>query len=281
MRPHALFLAGRLAAPCLALLSAWALTLPSRPLAAQQLVDLSADPESIHSTGLWNGLYTKYRIDERLFYHGEYHVRTREAFVTQLSQLYLRFGLTWRAHDSLELTGGLVTPLYWAPSNRTGPIDRVVPQFRFWEQALFSQVLGRVRLYHQFRFEQRWARDFAVDSPWNLTYRWRYKVAAYIPLNDTRMVEGTFFLAPSQEIFMQSGRTITFNHFEDNRVTLGAGYIISPNLQVQVGYMWTYRHAGSPMRYEHRHLPRISLYHNTDFASIAQWFSSSASSEDP
>ncbi|MEX2380495.1 MAG: hypothetical protein WD530_07110, partial [Vicingaceae bacterium] len=41
--------------------------------------------------------------------------------------------------------------------------------------------------------------------------------------------------------------------------------ILNSSLQIQAGYMYSYRHGGSPYLYEHRHIPRISLYHNLDF----------------
>lgn len=219
---------------------------------------------------LWNGLYTKYRVSDRFFYYGEYHVRSREQLVGEMAQLYLRFGMTWRVDDDIELTGGAVTPLYFAPRVRVaqGDVARIVPQFRFWEQALMVQTIKRVRLYHQFRFEQRWRRDFAREAPFELTFRFRYKLAAYVPLNNTRMVEKTLFLVVYEEIFIQAGRTILFDHFEDNRIGGALGWILNRNLQTEMGYMWTFRHRGDPFAYQNRHIIRLNLRHNLDLRQV-------------
>lgn len=238
---------------------------------AQQTDVPDAAPEKTleSTTGLWMGFYTKYRITEKMFYYGEYHYRRRDygsGFVGEMAQVYLRFGLTYLVNKNVELTGGVVTPLYWAP--KYGPdkgIDKVVPQYRLWEQLLLVQQFNRLKLYHQFRFEQRWRRDYAEDSPFDLTHRFRYRITAYYPLNKPKLMPKTFYLSFYEEIFMQAGKTVTYDHFEDNRVFLGVGYILNENIQVQAGYMWTYRHNGSPYHYESRHIPRISVYHNFDF----------------
>ena len=64
---------------------------------------------------------------------------------------------------------------------------------------------------------------------------------------------------------MQAGKTIIYDHFEDNRVTAGLGYILNDNIQLQLSYMWTFRHRGAPTIYESRHIPRLSVYHSLDF----------------
>lgn len=230
--------------------------------------EVPTERTSRHSTGLWIGAYSKYRVSDRVFYYGEYHFRRRTWFIRDMAQVYLRFGATWRPRDDLELTAGVVTPFYWSAPDRDDDMATVVPQFRFWEQAALAQAYDRVRLYHQFRFEQRWARSFDRGSPFRYSWRWRYKIAAYIPVNRPRMVEGAWFVSVYDEIFLQTGRPIIFNPFEDNRLFVGVGYVVNEFVQVQVGYMWTVRHDGAPNRYEHRHIPRISVYHTLDLREI-------------
>ena len=219
-----------------------------------------------NSTGLWLGSYTKYRVTDKWFYYGEYHYRRRNDFIKNMAQIYLRFGATYRPNKNMELTSGIVTPIYWAPDQEAPNIDKRVMQYRFWEQMLFVQYFERLKLYHQIRTEQRWKRDYEKESPFTLTHRFRYKISTYIPLNDHHIIPGTLFASLYNEIFIQAGKSITYNHLEDNRLFLGAGYVLNENMQVQVGYMLTYRHKGSPYDYEFRHIPRVSFYHSMDFS---------------
>lgn len=223
------------------------------------------DKEFKSSTEFWTGFYTKYRIKEKWFYYGEYHLRRRNNFVQDMGQVYLRFGMTYLANKQLELTAGIVTPFYWAPEQDVEGQDNVVPQYRFWQQLVLVQPFERLKLYHQFRFEQRWKRDYIEDSPFKLTHRFRYKITAYYPINNYKLVNKTLFLSAYEEVFIQAGKSITYDYLEDNRLFLGLGYIVNENLQVQAGYTWTFRYAGGPNSFEHRHIPRISFYHNLDF----------------
>lgn len=227
--------------------------------------EIPSSKEFTSISELWLGTYTKYRIKEKWFYYGEYHLRRRENLVSEMGQAYLRFGVTHIPFKNFEVTTGIVTPFYWSADPEDPTLDRVVPQFRFWEQALIVQPLSRGKLYHQFRFEQRWRRSFTKGSDFDLTYRWRYKIQAYIPLNSAELGVKTLYLSTYNELIMQSGKTIVYNHFEDYRAFLGVGYIINSNMQIQTGYQFTYRHAGSPYVYQKRHIPRISFYHSLDF----------------
>ncbi|SKB79197.1 Protein of unknown function [Salegentibacter salinarum] len=129
----------------------------------------------------------------------------------------------------------------------------------------FVQPFERLKLNHQFRFEQRWKRDYIEDSPFKLSHRFRYKLTAYYPLNNYKLINNTLFLSFYEEIFVQAGKSITYDYLEDNRMFLGLGYILNENIQVQVGYMWTFRYKEGPNSFEHRHIPRVSVYHNLDF----------------
>lgn len=223
------------------------------------------EKEFTSTTELWTGLYTKYRLNEKWFYYGEYHIRRRNNFINDMGQVYLRFGMTYLANNQLELTAGIVTPFYWAPEQDLPGQDNVVPQYRLWQQLVLVQPFDRLKLYHQFRFEQRWKRDYIEDSPFKLTHRFRYKITAYYPLNNYKLVQNTLFLSAYEEVFVQAGKSITYDYLEDNRLFLGLGYIVNENLQIQAGYMWTFRYKDGPTSFEHRHIPRISFYHNLDF----------------
>src|SRR5690606_14526176 len=220
--------------------------------------------EKFNSSELWLGFYTKYRIKERLYYYGEYHIRRKE-FANKMGQVYLRFGLSHVVSKNFEITAGIVTPFYWAPNPDQPNVDKVVPQFRFWEQFLFITPFERLKIYHQLRIEQRWRRAFEQGSPFELTHRFRYKLLAYYPLNHHKLVSNTLFLSMYEEIFMQAGKPVVYDHMEDNRMFVGLGYILNENIQIQTGYQWSFRHSGSPFVYENRHMLRVSVYHSFDF----------------
>ncbi|WP_226390496.1 DUF2490 domain-containing protein [Penaeicola halotolerans] len=239
-------------------------TLPEPTPAQRRIVE--------QESGFWLGLYTKYKIGERLYYYGEYHLRTRDRLIREMAQIYLRFGLSYIVNPNLEITGGIVTPFYWAPGADFGDADpstydNIVPQFRFWQQFLFVQPVGVAKLYHQFRTEQRWRRDYEVNSDWELTHRFRYKILSYIPLNSTRLENNTLFYAGYAEVFIQAGKPIISNYLEDIRLFSGLGYIVNENIQLQTGFQWTWQPQNSGFEYKSRSMLRFSIYHNLDFTN--------------
>lgn len=217
-----------------------------------------------NSTGNWFGLYTKYKLFKQWSYYGEYHVRRRNG-MQDMGQVYLRFGLSHQFSNHSEVTIGFVNPYYWAPDQDAANIDKVVPQYRLWQQMVFSTPFDRLIAYHQIRTEQRYKRDYVVGSPYKFTFRYRYKITAYYPLNKKQYVPGALFLSFYNEIFLQFGREVTYNHVEDNRAFLGLGLNINDQSSIQAGYMNTYRHDGSPTSFEIRHIFRLSYYHHFDF----------------
>jgi hypothetical protein len=217
-----------------------------------------------NTNALWLGYYTKFRIGAKSFYYGEYHVRRRD-FAAIMSKLYLRFGYTHLFTKKFEVTAGIATPFSWSKNQGNPDYDDVVPEFRFWEQMLFVDKLYHAKIYHQIRVEQRWKRDYKKGSEYELSHRFRYRLTTYIPLNSHKLIPGTWFLSAYDEIFIQAGPPITYNHFEDNRLFVGIGYILDNNVQMQMGYMWSFKHNASPYDYINTHIVRLSVYHNMDF----------------
>lgn len=234
-----------------------ALTIHAQPNNPPQEKQISS------STGVWLGFYTKYHINDRWAYYGEYHVRKRNGF-DDMAQVYLRFGATYRLRKYLDVTVGYVHPFYWAPNSNDPNVDNIVQQYRLWQQAVLATPFEHIKLYHQLRTEQRWRRDFEKGSSFELTHRFRYKMTVYVPLNKPAFENHTLFLSLYNEIFIQAGKSVVYNHLEDNRAFAGVGYNLSEQFQIQGGYMFTFRHNGSPFEYEKRHIFRLSLYHHMD-----------------
>ena len=224
---------------------------------------LPKEKEISTSTGVWLGFYTKYHFNDKWAYYGEYHIRRRD-WANDMAQIYLRFGATYSIAKYLDFTAGFVHPYYWAPDQNDPNVDKVVPQYRTWEQAVLATPFEHIKVYHQLRTEQRWKRGYEKGSPYKLTHRFRYKLTMYVPLNKPAFENHTLFLSMYEEIFIQAGKSVIYDHLEDNRVFVGLGYNLSAPLQVQAGYMYTFRHDDAPHQYENRHIFRLSFYHHLD-----------------
>jgi hypothetical protein len=230
--------------------------------------DASVDQPA--TSGLWFGLYTKFRMTDRTFYYAETHYRRRSSidnrmdFLGQMGQVYNRHGISYLFSPNFELTAGPVLVLNYADPTR-GEVERMTLEPRFWHQWLFIQpFVGKLKLYNQLRFEHRFRRSNQIGAEYQYTNRYRYKLFSYLPLNRPEVGNKTWFVSPSAEIFMQSGKSIVRNPFEDFRVYNTIGYIHN-NLIFTAGHMWTYGQMGSGFEYRQSHVIRISLFVNLDF----------------
>jgi hypothetical protein len=221
------------------------------------------------TTESWNGLYLKLRLSDRWWWYQENHYRRRNSidnrsdFVGRMSQFYNRFGMVYMIADNFEVTFGPTLVWNFTPDSGNPEFANSVLEPRFWHQWLLTQNVGRIKVLHQFRFEHRFKRDNNIGADYNYTDRFRYKITAYVPLNKPRMENNTLFIAPSNEIFMETGRN-KWNILEENRVYTAVGYTYN-NLMFFGGHMWTYGPTNTPGTYRNRHIIRLNVMYTFDF----------------
>lgn len=155
-------------------------------------------------------------------------------FGSDLEQLLLRGGLTWRpkSGDAMFTLG-----YAYITSGEFGSSSSTISENRTYQEALLPHKVGeRVYLRHRFRFEQRWVE--------NQDFRTRYRYAIFIdvPLNKTSLSKGAWYLAFYDEIFLNGQRDIGNGNqveiFDRNRLYGAIGYSLSDKLKLQAGYMY-------------------------------------------
>lgn len=232
-----------------------------------------ADQASINlkETGIWNGLYLKIRANDRFGYYGEHHYRVRNStenltsFVGRTRQVYNRAGLNIYFNKYFEAVIGPTLVFNYTPVPGDPLYEKVTLEPRIWHQWLFIMPeMGRLKMYHQFRFEHRWKRDNRVDAAFEYTDRFRYKLFAYVPLNSKSIRLKTLYFSPSFEIFMHAGKSIVYNPFEDFRTYNGFGYILNKNITFFAGHMWTVGQEPSGFQYRTSHILRFNVFVGLD-----------------
>ena len=230
---------------------------------------------SMEETGIWNGLYLKVRFAEKFGYYGEHHYRVRNSldnlwsFYGRTRQWYNRAGINILFNQYFEAVIGPTLVFNYTPRPGDDSFDRVTIEPRIWHQWLFIMPsMGRVKVYHQFRFEHRWRRSNLKGSEFEYTDRYRYKVFAYIPINKKKIEKKTLFFSPSAEIFMHSGKTIVNNPFEDFRTYNGFGYVQNNKITYFVGHMYTLGQKSSGFEYRTSHILRFNVLIGLDARSV-------------
>ena len=94
-----------------------------------------------------------------------------------------------------------------------------------------NKYFYRLKLEQRYQAEQRW-------SAGKYSNRFRYRLTAYIPINHTKVEKQTWFIAASEEIFLNNRPP----NFQRNRLTAALGYQFSKTLILQAGWINQYDH---------------------------------------
>jgi hypothetical protein len=157
--------------------------------------------------------------------HNEVQYRNFNA-IGDLEQLLLRTGLGYTFNESKS--NFLLGYGYILSENYVGNSDEKesVNEHRVFQQFISKQHLGKVKLTHRYRFEQRF-----VESDFKL--RLRYFLALTIPLSVNKNNVNKYYFSAYNEIFLNTKTSI----FDRNRLYGGMGYNVNKNIRIEAGYM--------------------------------------------
>ena len=175
--------------------------------------------------GNWMIYIGNKKLNDKWNLHNEVQYRNYNA-ISDLEQLLLRTGLGYtfnEAKNNILLGYG-----YILSENYAGNTDEKISinEHRIYQQFTSKQSIGKVKLNHRYRFEQRF-----VESDFKM--RFRYFLGLNIPLNNKENGENAFYLSAYNEIFLNTESSI----FSRNRVYGGIGYKINKNIKIETGYM--------------------------------------------
>ena len=164
------------------------------------------------------------KLNSKWNIHNEVQYRNYNA-IGDLEQLLLRTGVGYNITEKNNILLGYG---YILSENYVGITeDKVsVNEHRIFQQYTTKQSIGKVKLSHRYRFEQRF-----VEEDFKL--RFRYFLSLNVPLKNNESGGSPFYLSAYNEIFLNSKSSI----FDRNRVYGGLGYNDNKNVRIELGYM--------------------------------------------
>ena len=172
-----------------------------------------------------------------------------------LTTLLIRPAIGWQVTDDLSLWGGYA----WAPLLK--PTSR--NEHRAWAQAIYvAQPFGGT-FTQRLRMESRFFESASASA-----FRLRYQARLAIPV----ALENALSLVVYDEVFLSlnDASPVITSGFDQNRLFVGAFHRFSPQLAIDIGYLWNaVRRPGAP---ENRtnHVIMLSLFHWFDFSRNAE-----------
>lgn len=175
--------------------------------------------------GNWFLYFGNKKISEKFNWHNEVQYRNYNA-IGDLEQLLLRTGIGYNLTENNNNV--LLGYAYILSQNYINDSDEKenVNEHRIYQQFITKQSIGRVKLQHRYRFEQRLIED-------DFRLRFRYFLSFNIPLNQKEMNNKTIYLSSYNEIFLNTEDNI----FDRNRLYGGLGYQLNKTIRFELGYM--------------------------------------------
>lgn len=121
------------------------------------------------------------------------------------------------------------------------------------------------------RVEERYKETVQNKSPtgaYDPSTRLRYYVLAQFPLNSKHKYDkGTLSFVTSEELYLNFGKNIVYNTFDQNRFFLGFYYYMNKSNILQLGYTNLYQKFNAPNKYLQSDVLRISVFNTIDLRS--------------
>lgn len=209
----------------------------------------------------WYMYFGTYSLSDKISIHSEVQIR-RSGLIEDPQQLLTRLGLNYHISKSAIITAGygfIVTHPYGKQ-----PVAREFNEHRIWQQLILKHAEGRFYFNHRYRQEQRWLEVQSDEKDFNYLNRSRYRFMVSVPLNNTSMVKGTWFLSLYDEIFVNFGKNVALNVFDQNRIYGAVGYQIGENSNLQLGYLNQRIQKGDAIHFENNHTLQVSFTHTLD-----------------
>lgn len=177
------------------------------------------------SFGNWLIYIGNKKLDQKWNIHNEIQYRNYDA-IGDLEQLLLRTGLGYTFNESKNNV--LLGYGYILSENYIGNTDDKVSvnEHRIFQQFTSKQNIGRVKLNHRYRFEQRFVED-------DFKLRFRYFLGLNIPFCNKENQNSKYYFSAYNEIFLNTKTAI----FDRNRGYVGIGYHINKSIKLEAGYM--------------------------------------------
>ncbi len=179
---------------------------------------------------------------------------------TQWQQLLLRPALNYQFNPHIMLTGGYG----FVQTHRYGdyPAKSAFPEHRFYEQAQIASKWRSTEITNRLRLEQRNIGQPTSTSSYRYENRFRYMLRTNVPLP---FGENKYYLGIYDEYFVNFGKNVAFNTFDQNRAYIALGKKLPHQTRLEVGFMeQTLQHRDGRVM-EHNHTLQIAIYSKLPF----------------
>jgi hypothetical protein len=212
---------------------------------------------------IWLGFFNQTRLSDKFGLWADFHLRTKEDFTDNLSQIIIRPGITYYINDNTKLTAGYA---YVNNYPAEGHLNISQPEHRIWQQLQWHTKYTKTRMMQWIRLEEKYRRkilnDETLANGYNFNYKIRYNLFWDIPFSQRPTNKLSFIV--NDEIHINFGKQVVYNYFDQNRFFVGLKFNVNKQDNLQLGYMNQFQQLSAGNRYRNNNVIRLFYFQNLD-----------------
>ncbi len=207
---------------------------------------------------LWIGNNNQIRFSKKWGASADIQLRSKRIVSDSLFQLMLRVAGVYYVNNATRISVG-----YAFEDNYPGDNHKYIslPVHAPFQQITWVKNLSNISLVQNVRLEERFRHniknDYQLAPGYNFNYRLRYNVTLNKALSKQAFKPNTFALTAYDELYVNFGKQIVYNTFDQNRLFLGLSYFVNKSSNLQFGYLNVFQQLSAGNRYRVIHAPRI------------------------
>lgn len=216
-----------------------------------------------HREQAWVGYFNQTRFSNKWGMWVDLHYRMTDNFVDRPFQFLFRPAVTYFIKDNLRLNVGYTLAEHFPAKG----LSTIRTEHRAWQQIWWNQKYPKLTTLQWLRLEQRFNQKVVNDvktGDYAYTFRVRYNFSFFVPLKGKELAPKTPFVALMNEVFVNLGKNVVYNTFDQNRLFVGFGYQFNKHLNAQLGYMNVYQQEAAGNSYFSTHTIRFFVFHSLD-----------------
>ena len=173
-------------------------------------------------------------------------------------------GATYYTKKKIRIIGSLT----YVDQINKGNNTYHIAEYRPWQMIQLNTQSRHSKFLQWLRLEERFKQTVSNNAPtshFDFTYRLRYQFLSQIPLTTHPYQKGSLSLVLSDEIYINYGKSIVYNTFDQNRISAGFFYYLNKDNIFQFGYTNVYQHLNAKNKYSNLDVLRVSIFNNINF----------------
>lgn len=202
------------------------------------------------SFNIWTSANAKYNFHPNWYLRSEIHIRCAKGF-SNWQQFVVRPSVHYLLKSRADFAIGYSYIQSYPYGKQAIPIT--TPEHNVWEQVLLKHLIGKLRLEHRYRFEQRYqgvreqlSNGTYIVNGFELAERFRYRLTFVIPV----AWKGRWFISVFDEIFVNQSNFVPVS-FNQNWAYLGAGFKFNQRGTIELGYFDPFIRKSDGVHFEH------------------------------